>query len=491
MKRKRFIVFFAAVLIFLMSCGESEPKNILAVNGSEINAEPDNAGPEPDIAAEDLFKDDLGEFDFDGYVFTFMTRDVDFINVKIDFEELTGEILEDAIFERNRRIEERFNIIFRNPINYDSNRVRNSIRAGDNEYDVVMTRNADAFTTFAMEGLIHGLDNFTYIDLDKPYWDMNVTNELSVANKRFFTAGAFNLSAYDFVHVLIFNKNLLADYGLKDPYEMVKNGSWTFEAYEEMAKGATRSLTGGGPLTRDDAFGFLSAPKQVLPCFWISSGLKSIGKDADGIPYSMMTGERFFEVFERIFAMTWDNDSWFANTWGENIPAQHLEMFQNNQALFMNCTFFYLASLRNMESDFGILPYPKYNAQQEKYYSRMEGCDLFFAPISAPQEALDRTSVILEALASDSAANVVPVYYELALKTKFTRDEESAEILDLLFENRIFDLGDTAWGDRIRDPIFAPMFQSNNRNLASRLESIERTVDQLIERTVEAFERLD
>jgi hypothetical protein len=168
-----------------------------------------------------------------------------------------------------------------------------------------------------------------------------------------------------------------------------------------------------------------------------------------------------------------------------------LNMFQNNQALFMDCTFFYLTSLRNMESDFGILPYPKYTAQQDKYYSRMEGCDLFFMPISAPQENLDRTSVILEALCSDSAKSVVPVYYDIALKTKFTRDDESAEIIDILFENRVFDLGDTAWCDKVRDPIFASMFQRNNRDLVSKLESLDKTVGTLIEKTVDAFERLD
>ena len=144
-----------------------------------------------------------------------------------------------------------------------------------------------------------------------------------------------------------------------------------------------------------------------------------------------------------------------------------------------------------MESDFGILPFPKYNEQQEKYYSRMEGCDLFFSPMSAPAESLERASVILEALSSDSAKNLIPVYYDLALKTKFTRDEESSEILDLLFENRVYDLGDTIWGDKLRDPVIAPMMQNNKRELASKLESIEKTMEKQIGIIVEAFEKLD
>ena len=252
-----------------------------------------------------------------------------------------------------------------------------------------------------------------------------------------------------------------------------------------------RNLTGGEKMTKEDAYGFLSAPKQILPGFWISAGLKSIEKDAGDIPYSIMGTEKFIEVFERIYSMTWDNNSWFVTSAGDNIPPDHIAMFQNNQALFMDCTFFYMSSLRNMESDFGILPYPKYTESQDKYYSRMEGCELFFAPISAAQEDLDRSSVILEALSSESAKSVIPVYYDLALKTKFTRDDESAEIIDILFENRVFDLGDTAWCDKVRDPIFAEMFKKNNRNLVSKLDSLDKTVGTLITKTVEAFEKLD
>lgn len=476
----------------LVSCGEKTQNNPGGDN--QENAGADNREIDAESAAviedEGYYDDDLGDFDFKGYKFNFLTRTVDFLNCAIDYEEITGEVLEDAIYERNRRIEERFNIEFNNITTYDSSKAKNSIKAGSNDYDIIMTRNPDAFTVFAQEGLIHGLDSLTYIDLDKPYWDNFLTEELSVANQRYFAVGAFNLSAYDFVHVLIFNKNLISKYGMESPYEKVKSGTWTFDAFEQMAKEATRSLTGSDKMTKEDAYGFLSAPKQILPGFWISAGLKSIEKNDADLPYSAMGTEKFLEVFQRIYAMTWDNNSWFVTTSGENIPPELLTMFQNDQGLFMDCTFFYLKSLRSMESDFGILPYPKYNAQQDKYYSRMEGCELFFTPISAPQDGLDRTSVILEALSSDSAKTVVPVYYDVALKTKFTRDDESAEIIDILFENRVFDLGDTAWCDKVRDPIFAEMFKKNNRDLVSKLDSLDKTVGTLIDKTVVAFESL-
>ncbi|MCL2775746.1 MAG: extracellular solute-binding protein [Oscillospiraceae bacterium] len=497
MKKKKFItsvliysILVCLLLTLLASCA-SDTKTPSA-NGVENSADTAiNGGYIQPESTTDNLNDDLGSFDFGGAQFNILTRTADFINSAVDYEEMTGDVLNDAIYERNRRIEERFNIKFNNITTYDATKAQNSLKAGDNAYDIIMTRNPDAFNIFAQQGLISGLSTLTYINLDKPYWDKKLTDELSVANKKFFAVGSFNLTAYDFVHVLMFNKKLISDYGMPNPYDMVKNGTWTYDAYAKMAKDATRSLSGGEKMTADDAYGYLSAPKQVLPDFWISAGLKSIDKDANDIPYSTMGAENFMNIFQKIFAITWDNNSWFVNTSGDNIPAAHLTMFQNNQGLFMDCTFFYLKSLRSMESDFGILPYPKYDEQQSQYYSRMEGCELFFAPVTASQETLDRSSVILEALSSESAKTVIPVYYDLALKTKFTRDNESAEILDTLFANRVFDLGDTIWCDKVRDPIFATMFQKNNRDLVSKLDSLDKTVSDLIDKTVAAFEKLN
>lgn len=493
MKKICFVLIFSLlILIMLASCASNE--NPVSVNGNETvqNADDISAEASQTITSETVdLNDDLQDLNFNGYEFKMLTRTIDYANCAMDAEEINGDALNDAVYERNRRIEERFNIKFNNITTYDSGKARNSIKAGDGAYDLIMTRNPDAFNIFAQEGLINGLDKLTYINLDKPYWDKKLTAELSVANKRFFAVGAFNLSAYDFVHVLMFNKQLILNYGMPNPYDMVKNGTWTFDAYADMAKNATRSLTGGDKMTKDDAYGYLSAPKQVLPDFWISAGLKSINKDENDIPYSTMGTEKFLEVFQKIYSITWGNNSWFVNTAGENIPADQLKMFENNQGLFMDCTFFYLKSLRSMESDFGILPYPKYDEQQKEYYSRMEGCELFFSPITASQESLDVSSAVLEALSSESAKTVIPVYYDLALKTKFTRDNESAEILDVLFANRVFDLGDTVWCDKVRDPIFAEMFKKNNMDLVSKLDSLNKTIETLITKTVAAFEKLN
>ena len=100
---------------------------------------------------------------------------------------------------------------------------------------------------------------------------------------------------------------------------------------------------------------------------------------------------------------------------------------------------------------------------------------------------LDRTSVILEAMACVSAEKVIPEYYEVALQSRFSRDAQSAEMLDLIFNNRVFDLGDTIWGDELRDGLFRIMYQDNNRNIVSQVEGISGSLSQTILTTADAF----
>ena len=140
-------------------------------------------------------------------------------------------------------------------------------------------------------------------------------------------------------------------------------------------------------------------------------------------------------------------------------------MFKNNQSLFFSTNFFNVPSLARHGHQFGILPFPKYNENQEKYITRISFFDMFTVPITVSD--LDRTSAIIEVLNCESGNIVIPAYYEISLKTKYARDNDSSGMLDLIMEHRVVDLGDTIWVGEIRDGWLAAMYQNNNRNIAS------------------------
>lgn len=434
--------------------------------------------------------DDLGSFDFGGADIYFWVTERAWLSNDIDTLETNGDILNDSVYERNAIVEERFNVNISSSITLGRNESdpKNSLLAGDCEYHVLMQTDRTVLT-YAQEGLIYSIEDLPYIDASKPYWSQSINKEISVNGKLYFSYGDFNLSSYDYTHVLTFNKKIVDDYDLDNLYDLVREGKWTYDIFNTMMQEVTRDVNGDGAMTSDDQYGFLSQPKHVLPCLWISAGELSIKKNADDQPeFNLSTDEKFATVIEKIYNMTWDTGSWFVYTGGDNADLTLTNMFQNNQALFGNSTFYYISSLRNMEADFGIIPYPKYTETQNGYFSRVEGGRASGVPINVTDTEM--VSVILEAMASTSYDIVIPAYYEIALKGKVSRDAESEDMLDIIMNGRIYDLGDTYWCDQLRDGIFAPMFKANDRDFVSKMEAAKPKLDEAIAKTIAAFEKI-
>ena len=464
----------AIILSLLFSC---------AKEAEDTSASPSVTTTASETTVDRSGEDDLGDYDFNGHAFRILNRTNDqWANSRLDFTELTGDLYQDEVYLRNRKIEERFNFTIEMITYTDHAQPRPFLLAGTNDYDIFTGRNAEMFN-FAQEGLLSSVSDMTYIDLSKSYWNAFLNDQLTVANKSYFAVSAFNFSNMDMSYVLTFNKKLIRDYGLESPFDLVKSGKWTYDKFAELAKAGTIDLDGNGTMTATDAWGYVARQNDVLPAFWISAGIKLIEKDKDDIPQSNLKSEKFITAFQKIFDITHGIEIFY--------QSDKTDMFINGDILFNDITPFTLIQLRNMEIDFGIIPYPKYDEEQEKYYTRIGGCELFGAPKSASQESLDRTSVILEAMSCESLKTVVPVYYELMVKTKLTRDTESAEIIDLIFENRVFDFADNLWVGELRDGPLNSMFAAKNSNIVSMTESMENIINTKRDKMVEAFEALD
>jgi len=436
----------------------------------------------------DPYDDELEAYNFDGDEMHFYSRWTASIHGELNVAEETGDVLKDAIYRRNRMLEERFNFVLTETSNNKTDPARTAVLAGDDSFDVITTRCSYAYD-YAAEGIVIPVQDLPVINLDKPYWDAKLTGEMTVLGEKYFAVGDFNLTGHDFTHILLFNKAVVKNYGFGDIYSTVKDGSWTLAKYAEMGKAVIKDLDGNGTMDKNDSYGILITGKQILPNLWISAGLTSITKDSNDTPtFTLTNNEKFVSHIDNIFRIHWDDGLWMPSQTTQEVDEEHVQMFSNNQSLFLDCSFFHVARLRSMETDFGIIPYPKYDDKQEQYYSRIEGCELFCVPVT--NKTLEFTGAVLEAMASESAKSVIPAYYDIALQGKITRDEESSEMLDLIFETRVFDWGDTIWCNHIRDGIFDDMMKANDRDLASKTAALEALVENQIKTTVEMFEKL-
>jgi hypothetical protein len=460
----------------LISCADAA--------GTPVETSADTAATLTETTAaetEFLYTDDLGDITFGGAEFRIRTIENANVHSYVDVAEESGDVYDDSLYKRNRKIEDRFDIKIVETIAEDKSApVRTLIQSGDDAFELGVLRCDDAMNFYA-DGLTHSISDIPNIDLTKPYWASKLNESLTLGGNQYVAIGDYDINVLDLTYAMVFNKQMVADYDMESPYQLVLDGKWTTDAMLSMMTDVVSDINGDGVMDASDRWGFLSHPKQVSPNFWIGAGEMSILKDENDRPYNNMTSERFMNVFDKFYSITWDAETWYSKTTGDyDVPTDNRQIFSEGRSMFMDVSFFHIGMLRDMETDFGVLPYPKYDEAQKEYYSRVSYYWANIIPVTNTK--LDMTGAILEALNCESANYVVPAYYNIALKTKYSRDEESAAMLDLIFENRVVDLGDTVLCATIRDGFIAQMFKSNKRDIASQVAKKEKTINKLFDK---------
>ncbi len=459
----------------LIACGDA------STDDSDVTTASIDTAPET-TAAETEFRytDNLGEMSFGGA--EYRVRTIENLNVTsyMNVEEQTGDTLDDAIYLRNRAIEERFDITFVETIVEDgAGLLKNIITAGDDAFELCNLRCTDALT-FWEDNLIYNLSEVPHLNLSQPYWANKLNRSITLGGEQYTAVGAYDVNVMDLSYALIFNKELLSQNDLTSPYDLVKDGTWTMDAMLGMMTEVANDINGDGKMDEADQWGYIATAKNVLPSFWIAAGELSIVKDENDCPHINMTAERFVNVVNKTYAHTWDSDAWLYIETPHDVPDENIKIFSEGRSLFMDVSLFHLEQLRDMEADFGIIPYPKYEDSQAEYYSRVS---YYWATVVPTTNGhLDMTGAILEALNCESANTVTPAYYDVALKTKVSRDEESAAMLDLILENRVVDIGDTILCADIRDGFVYSMFKSNKRELVSTVQKHEKTLQKIFDK---------
>ncbi len=442
MKKTVTLFLLMALLLSAVSCGKTTVEETSDTTPAETEA----------VAAEtkDPYADELPAFDFEGYEYKVQSITYDPAGIYTLFEsELTGEVLSDSLYTRNREVEERFNIRFvATEDDYWNNEstLKNMVLAGSSEYDMIMLINRNAFSA-GLEGQLMPTELLTYMDPTKPYYIQDVNKGLSIGGKSLFYYSEESIPCFEQTMVMAYNKDIAENNGLGGYYEMVAEGTWTFDQLMEDAQIACQDLDGDGKITKADQYGLLGPNSYLYPGLYSVSGEVLVSKDKDDIPFfSALTSEKFVEVALDVVAELQGDHIYVCQ--GNNQYTDAQQLFASGHALFLGIGVGRLAPLRDMESDYGILPYPKYEESQVKYPALMLDGWLHVVPASNPDP--ERTSVILEALASGSARIVYPAYYEKVVTQKICRDQESIDTLEIIRANRIVDLGITPWNDQVR-----------------------------------------
>ena len=509
LKKFTLVLIIAALIISGMvlfascqtgSTNDGDKKNADSDGGENVN-QADEQSDSEQKEAERLYPN-LEAKDFGGYEFVFLSRTIDNVDwVEWDHRDLTaevenGDVINDAVFQRNTKIEEKYNITFKEIVVENpqlTSLTQKSVKAGDDTYDVVAPHLME-LASLAQGGNLMDMFKIPNIDLTQPWWDQGTIRDLSIINRLFVLQGDLLIIDNDAMEAMIFNKAILRDHQLEDPYTVVKNGEWTFDKLIEMSRGIALDLNGDGEMyIKDDRFGcIVQADTNVS--FFVSGGEKICAKDENDYPIVTFGTERGYKICEKISELMLDEDNVvhlhrYESKFG--IYDEQVKMMEENRALFSWIRMRIVERLRGMEMDFGILPLPKLDKNQEKYITHMNPHT--GAGISIPVTASDieRTGMILEDLSAESRYTLRPAYYEINLNGKYARDDESQEMIDIILSNTAHDIGYVYDFGGFATTTMLRHGQNKKSDYASAFEKVEGKMETAIEKVVAIYEGLE
>ena len=424
--KKLLSILLAALIVvpMLAACGggSTEPAQTTASGNAEVQTDAQTEDNTPKLAFD--------KQNYNGKTFNVLS--VLECAYEYDAPEQTGERVNDAVYERNGLAEDylglKLNFIleqggwsYRNTYNA---LITNSIAAGDGAYDYV-TGMISCIQPLASSALFTNLFEVPNLDMDNPWWVSSMQKELALNGKLFGIIGDVCLSMYKGFSVFFFNKRMLEDVKMEDPYDVVRSGKWTLDKMMEMTSGLGRDVNGDGNFTLgDDVYSIIIS--DVPARSWNSAlDIHIVEIGDDGIPHVAPLSEKAVTAIEKLTPYYHTNDLYQKDT-----SALETNFMQGE-------SYWYLGKLESMEKygdmedDFGIIPMPKYDADQPDYYTQIATASLMiFVPLTVNDPAM--TGHVLETLSYLTWKSVVSAYYETSLGQRYARDGATAEMLEII-----------------------------------------------------------
>jgi len=396
------------------------------------------------------YLDDLGEFDFGNQVFKVLSvESKEGTYTRFDIETETDDPVDASIYKRNRIIESRFNVILEGKTEtaYQDcfQKLRDESMAPTEGWDLIMLINRDAYTAIS-ENMICTPRDLKYIDMSKPYYLRDVNDALTINGVSLFAYSDESIYTFERSACIAFNKKMIEDESMENPYDLVDNNQWTYTKMFEMVAEGTKFDSEGNT----SVWGSVGVADYAGVSFWLGCGQKMIEMNNAKTQMKFeIDKNQQIQTITTAMRTLMDNKQMKLEWNRGNNDDPWVKPFTESRALFQNNVIGKLWLLRNVETfDYGVVPYPKLNQQQADYYSRVVDAWLHVVPKTCTD--IDRASVILEALASGSSQYVFPAYYDKVLKYSVLRDEKSIEMLEIIRAHRVFDLADVTWHQDIR-----------------------------------------
>ncbi len=433
MQNRLLAALLACLLVSaIVSCGNTPPDNTGTIASEQAVTESTPIGTEPENKLPT-------QEDYSGRTFLILASDenVPYTYFELPLEE-TGDVMNDAILDRNRTAEEYLNIklaIEQDTYRNVENKVKAGAAAGDGAYDVANVHIVQGSYSLVTGGCLYNMAALSNVDYRAPWWNSSFLDTLTIhkadGDYLYIVSGEMIVPN---ARVMVFNKKMFADLNKGvDIYSEVTEGKWTLDRLRTLTQNAMKDLDGDGVFGKNDRYAFADLDNTgVGTSFLHGSGLRLVTIQGNGEMTLCMEDEKVHILLEKLY------EALYRDYETKKTVKISVAEFGEGAALFGSQVLTKLQVLRDYDTDFGILPYPKYDESQVKYYSSIWNA-LLCVPIDVKDAAA--AGKVLDVLNAVSVDTLTPAFQDVLLDSKFSRDEESAAMLDIVFDGLVYDFG--------------------------------------------------
>ena len=477
---KRIAYFLMAVLTVasVVSCADqatTENKTTQAVNNGQTATEA--------VTEEPSLLDSLGEKDLGGLVYTiFDCNQHPDKQTNIPGDEMNGDVVNDALLTRDIYLEETYNCKIEYLQEDVIGKLRTMVSAGDDEWQMII-HSLGGLSTQATSGYLANMCDMPYMEMDKSWWNPLMYESLRLHDAMYLTSSDLAPGIYQMPCCLFLNLKLYTDYDYDfDIFQSVIDGKWTMNQLREMVKGMNVDVNGDNKWTvYDDFFGFAmhnSSEAALTTLVGCGISMSQVSEDGTKIISNLANDTRAVEIVDNI------SDLFISISYQGDINDFSNIMFQEDRGLFfMHKLESAAVHLRDMESDYLILPSPKWDEAQESYYSFVSPHGSCFIGLPQTVAGNENYGFLTEALARYSNQYVRPIAYDLVYKEKDSRDERSVEVLNILLDSLYIDFVSLYNSGSLNDSLVTVLF--NGKPFVSTMEKKQTALDKALTKLAE------
>ena len=261
---KRYLcLLLAAVMLSLAACSEKTSDVDGAPSSSAGDSASASAETEPEEEEPARLEDDLPDTDLGGWTMRILSHHDPLSDESTIYAyELTGETVNDLIYNRDLSLKKRFNCDFElipgNGWATDQTMLEASVRAGSRDYDMAFLLPFATSGALITKGLLYNMLAVPHLNFSRPWWHTNVNSLYTIGGYLPFVSSDYLISSYQYANALIFNKKMAEDRGAADIYGLVRDGKWTLDAFEKVISAFSLDVNGDGQFTDEDSYGFAS-----------------------------------------------------------------------------------------------------------------------------------------------------------------------------------------------------------------------------------------